>query len=165
MKFLHRYSIALSLVAAVVVAGLNSIPVGANNETSYQVLSFMPQLPDFPQYTGNYKLLRSVIMPQSFGGATYGIFFEAKENPQIVYNWYTDALRGEKWGVDTKSGNGRIDANKKGNLVRVHVSSNGGEMHSTVMIEYRIVKAIDVGSGDDEENKDNDKDRNVREHR
>ncbi len=142
------------------VAAISPMPVSASTETSYQVINYMPQLPNLPQYTGNYKILRSVIMPQSWGGATYGISFETREPAQMVFDWYADALRGEKWSVDTKAGNGRIDAaNKKGNLVRVHVSSNGaGDMRSLVMIEYRIVKAVAV-DGDDERSDEENKER------
>lgn len=140
-------------MAALSVSGISQLPVWASGETSYQVLGYMPQLPGLPQYTGTHRILRSVVMPQSFGGATYGISFEARESPQVVYDWYADALRGEKWSVDTKAGNGRLDASsKKGNLVRVHVSGTGmGDMRSTVMIEYRIVKAVAVDGGDDDQ--------------
>jgi hypothetical protein len=117
----------------------------------------MPQLPGLPQYTGTYKILRSVVMPQSAGGATYGISFEARETPQMVYDWYADALRGEKWSVDTKGGSRRLNAaSKKGNLVRVHVSGTGiGDMRSNVMIEYRIVKAVALDGSDDERSEEN----------
>lgn len=144
-KYVHAALVIVSLI------GGASVPAIANSETSYQVINYLPQLPNFPQYTGTYKVLRAVVMPQSWGGATYGISFECRETPQMVYDWYADVLRGEKWAVETKAGNGRIDASKKnGNLVRVHVSGKGlGDMRSTVMIEYRIVKAVGIDGVDE----------------
>lgn len=146
MKTTYRKYAQLALAMALLLGAASQLPASANSETSYQVINVLPQLPNFPVYTGNYKVLRSVVMPQSWGGATYGISFECRETPQMVYDWYADVLRGEKWAVDTKAGNGRIDGSRKnGNLVRVHVSGNHmGDMRSTVMIEYRIVKAVAV---------------------
>ncbi len=150
MKSTFKKYAHAALIIALIIGGA-SIPALANSETSYQVINYLPQLPNFPQYTGNYKVLRAVVMPQSWGGATYGISFACRETPQMVYDWYADVLRGEKWSVDTKAGNGRIDGSKKnGNLVRVHVSASAmGDMRSTVMIEYRIVKAVAIDGVDE----------------
>jgi len=160
MKSVFRQYANAFAVMALCLSAVNALPVSANSQTSYQVINTLPSLPGLPQYTGNYKVLRSVVMPQSWGGATYGISFEARETPQMIYDWYADVLRGEKWTVDTRAGNGRIDASsKKGNLVRVHVTATGAkDMRSTVMIEYRIVKAVAVDGGD-EQNDDESKER------
>ena len=73
---------------------------GGTGEGAWQLLKQPMDLPDLPRYTGaGTQFVEGLMYPNKPGGAAITMIYHAKEVPDVVRDWYGDALASYQWKV------------------------------------------------------------------
>ncbi len=110
---------------------------GGSGEAAWQLMKQPLDLPNLPQYTGaGAVFVEGLMYPNKPGGAAFSMTFRAKEAPDVVLDWYQEALANYKWKITpTKKGSNTIDALNGSNGVTVKVTPTKAKGFRT---DYKI---------------------------
>jgi len=104
-----------------------------------QPFTQLPQLPEFPSYTGKWKFIRGIAYNDATGGPCYVMNFTVQDrDPQESRDWFKMALESCGWKVSATatSLNG---ISKGGNFLSLTVQpGRKGEDKSIVRVTYRF---------------------------
>lgn len=118
---------------------------GADSEWASQKLTKAVELTDVPTYSGRAKFLQGFQYAKARNGIGITQTFGLAEEPDQVYQWYTDALKNFKWsatpvkGLSPKDGR-TIDASKGGNtcMVQIKQAGRGAPYRTELTLKYQI---------------------------
>lgn len=108
-------------------------------------LQSMPDFPRVPRYTGQAQFLFGVSYPNAPGGASCTAVLNAREEPQIVTQWYDLALKQGGWNVAPCRVNGStVRADQDGNFIEIKATKSGTNPGCRVTMFYRAVTPIET---------------------
>lgn len=113
---------------------------GGTGEGAWRLLHQPMDLPDLPKYTGQAQFVQGLMYPNKAGGAAITMSYRAKETPDVVLGWYSDALANYHWKIAPSKSTTMIKAvnGKNGITVNVGPGKAIGGYKTAINISFKL---------------------------